>query len=126
MNREILHKGISKTSGKWIEGDLVHDAYNGYKFIEIGIQFDHNYPIEIVEGTDCQFTGKSDKKGKKIFEGDYDKDGNVVVWCENGWEFGALDIPTKEIVINCHACEGNFLFGDHIGDFEVIGNINDK
>ena len=128
MNREILFKGISKSSGKWIEGDLVHNAFNGYHAIKIGIQFEHCYPVEIIEGTDCQFTGTTDKNGKKVFEGDYDADGNIVVWCDrcHGWQFGLLNIPTKEIFTNCHACEGNFLFGDHIGDFEVIGNINDR
>lgn len=71
-----------------------------------------------------QFTGNKDKNGKDVYEGDFDADGNVVVWCEkcNGWEFGALDIPTNEICIPCHRCDGNFFFEDHISDFEVIGN----
>ena len=126
MNREILHKGISKKGGKWVGGDFYHAKQSDQYFIVTEIWPGNANFIQIIPGTDCQFTGTTDKNGKNVFEGDYDKDGNIVVWCENGWEFGALDIPTKEIFINCHACEGNFLFGDHIGDFEVIGNINDK
>jgi hypothetical protein len=71
-----------------------------------------------------QCVGKKDKNGNDVFNGDFDAEGNVVVWCENcnGWEFGALDIPTNEICIPCHRCDGNFFFEDQIGDFEVIGN----
>lgn len=72
-----------------------------------------------------QFIGKKDKHANEIYDGDFDPDGNVVVWCDNcnGWEFGALDIPTNELCIPCHRCDGNFFFEDHINDFEVIGNI---
>ena len=69
--------------------------------------------------------GNKDKNGNEVYQGDFDTDGTVVVWCEkcNGWEFGALDIPTNEICIPCHRCDGNFFFEDQISDFEVIGNI---
>lgn len=72
-----------------------------------------------------QFIGRNDIIGVEIYEGDFDADGNVVVWCENcnGWEFGALDIPTNEIFIHCHRCDGNFFFEDQISDFIVVGNI---
>jgi hypothetical protein len=67
------------------------------------------------------------KDGIKIFEGDYNNEGEVVVWCETcySWQFGALDVPTKDICIHCHFCEGNFFFADVIEYFEPIGTIHD-
>lgn len=72
-----------------------------------------------------QFTGLKDKNGKEIYEGDYDNEGNMIKWCVrcSGWEFAQLDIPTKDVVIKCHRCDGNFFIEDHINSFEVIGNI---
>jgi hypothetical protein len=72
-----------------------------------------------------QFIGHKDIKDVEIYEGDFDCDGNLVVWCDEccGWEFAALDIPTGEVVINYHRCEGNFFIQDIIKEFEVYGNI---
>ena len=73
-----------------------------------------------------EYTGHKDKSGKEIYEGDYDNEGNVVVFCNRcaGWQFGLIDIPTKDLVIDCHACEGNFFFQDHLPEFEIFGNVN--
>lgn len=83
------------------------------------------YPILTHGNKIVQFTGNKDKNGIEIYEGDFDSDGNCVLWCENcnGWEFAQLDVPTKDICIPCHRCDGNFFFEDHINDFEKIGNI---
>ena len=72
-------------------------------------------------------TGFKDVEGKEIYEGDYDHDGHVVVFCNNcaGWQFGHIDIPTKDLAIDCHACEGHFMFRDHVGEFEIIGNTKE-
>jgi len=34
-------------------------------------------------------------------------------------------VPTKDICISCHRCDGNFFFEDHINDFEIVGNVAD-
>ena len=75
-----------------------------------------------------QYTGIDDREGENIFEGDHDKDGNCVVFCErcNGWQFAQIDIPTKDICIPCHCCDGNFMFNDIINQFEITGNIHDN
>jgi hypothetical protein len=115
MKREILFRANRIANNRTYEGVPVK-----LKLYDGGF-------ILINPGTLCQFTGYIDKAGKKVFEGDYDKYGNVVVWCQEcaGWQFGGYDTESKEMFIHCNWCEGNFMFRDHIGDFESVGNVND-
>ena len=135
MRREILFKGKLSYSKEWIEGNLII-AKNGKPYIIPFCVFepdghhliiDSDNPFWVDENTVTQYINQKDKNCKKIFEGDFDNDGNCVVWCDNcnGFEFAQLDVPTKDVCIPCHRCDGNFFFGDHINDFEIVGNIAD-
>lgn len=119
--REILFKGKKEVSIEWIEGFL--------SWIDTRRQRNHfiNNHVVISE-TVCQFTGLTDENGVKIFEGDFDEDGNMVVWCDrcHGWQFAQIDVPTKDIFISCHRCDGNFDFSEHVDDFVIVGNIHDN
>jgi hypothetical protein len=122
MKREILFKGKSINTGEWVESMTIKRKRD-----DIFMEIDENKWIGIEPKSLSQFINQKDKNGKKVFEGDYDADGICIVWCENcnGFEFAQLDITTKYICISCHRCDGNFFFGDHIGDFEIVGNISD-
>lgn len=109
--REILFRGKDDSNGKWIFGYLVDAKHIG----------DWVTSNPVCPETVGQFTGVTDKKGVKIFEGDivngYDavgflKGSDVVSWDTifSGWRFGK-----------------NTLYGSkYISKYEVVGNIHDN
>lgn len=113
MNRQLKFKALYENK--------LHDVY-GISFPELTVKIQFTQDIKADEL--IQFIDKADVNGYEIFEGDYDIDGNCVVWCNNcnSWQFSQLDVPTKDICIPCHACEGNFFFDEHIQEFETVGN----
>lgn len=136
MMREILFRGKA-TSGlnacKWVEGFFVKDfwfpASRGYGIIPADNE--KGGYCEVYPKTVGQYTGLTDKNGKKIFEGDivaqnwYDYDEpsddsfGEVVFCEYDCSFSVMDIEKDGIVPlgRCHA---------YHWEAEVIGNIHDN
>lgn len=138
--REIIFRGKSKNDGEWICGGAVHQTdFYGDKvdrwFIIDGTETFANKigrPIRVIPETIGQYTGLTDKNGKKIFEGDIIKthgnDSYVIKYGEyiprNYCLARYYDKPT----IGFYAYDGErcFQLSTNSRCYEVIGNIHDN
>lgn len=135
--REILFRGKTK-KGKWVEGYYCPCVISGFPALPCIIgkeRLDNGIwePIQVIPESVGQFTGLTDKNGKKIFEGDI-----VVVRHKNGeicsigdvqfscGVFGVEWVHTKESrsLVGVFGQRHNLRrFDDNlIEEFEVVGN----
>lgn len=135
--REILFRGKSVNDGNWVQGSLVvttiePSADNPIKHyhiedMTIGV-FPNGFQSGLSETVDPetvgQFTGLTDKNGKKIFEGD------IVRHYNNGcdvsaFEVGAIRWNEKYACFERTSLPGTVRVHDECR-YEVIGNIYDN
>lgn len=120
--REILFRG-KDIYGKWRYGDLIN-LTNAIKQICNHTQLEHAHSVDIK--TIGQYTGLTDKNGKRIFEGDVCKNtktGKIVSVQWHGTMAGYVWSKRKEN--NQHLFDFGELF--RVCDkYEVIGNIHDN
>jgi uncharacterized phage protein (TIGR01671 family) len=114
--REILFRGKNEDRG-WIYGDLRNYEKSGAKAI-----FSHEllHRVEVAPKTIGQFTGLTDKNGKRIFEGDI---------CKGAW--GTMfQVVYDDCYLGFRAIvkSGLSVSIDYYGldRIEVIGNIHDN
>ena len=123
--REILFRGKSKSinKGEWIYGSFVEDTDLNTCCIR-----DKSLVYELVDReTVGQYTGLTDKNGKKIFEGDiveftnkftHKKGRAEIVFEAFKWKYSGCYYGGNPIVWLC--------IDDTSIEYEVIGNIHDN
>lgn len=84
MARDILFRGKRTDNGRWVEGWYCQKKtghYEGDRFVEemqsiiIASMTGGGYQYAVADpGTICQYTGKHDRNGRRIFEGDIVRD----------------------------------------------------
>ena len=129
--REILYKAKRIDNGEWVYGSYLYTFCEDKDCQIVGIQGEKHWIVEengnifwIDEDTVCQYTGRVDKNGQKIWENDIlvaqldskfpeDETYEQVIWHESGFYtkysdcYEELDKFTTE-------------------NFEVAGNIFDN
>ena len=136
--REILFRAKRKDNKEWMEGFPIRIYDYGGKVWEMH-PFETNFSVScyVIPETICEFTGKVDKNGMKIFEGDIfqleDEIVAVVIFKDGGFwleEYGLCGTWTESGfdecgggygVIECEPIDWYFL-----KDMEIIGNIHDN
>lgn len=147
--REILFRGKRTDNDEWIKGYLhkTDGVGKGYRAFAIQVQDIDSYMCrphshEVQPKTVGQYTGLTDKNGKKIFEGDIVKVGYIekrdfqgvkydseyelieqIVYSEQNACF-MLKIDCQGIPMYRHFSNNNELV--EIKELEVIGNIHDN
>ena len=119
MSREIKFRGLNKRG--WFYGDLVKTHTTDGQFTAIK-ETPYNVnngkfnliPMDIIQGTEGQYTGLEDENGKEIFEGDIVEVGAQFPKKENVFfEKGVFRTETNALAV----------FNDNCS---VVGNIHQE
>ena len=120
LKRDIVFRGKSKSTGEWVEGSLIGNDVIVGKIVEFEEDyFCTEFWYKVDPETVGQFTGMTDKKGKKLFEGDVYSMGEknilyVVIFDKSqfiGKQVGNRSLAGLEYWKS---------------DIEIIGNIHDN
>ena len=127
--REILFRGKRADNGEWVEGGILQTENWVSIFVCKDYQGSMNEPpccdveeYEVIPETVGQYTGLTDKNGKKIYEGDIiqsleTKETAVVQWFPEHFAFMVWCKSSNEV---------GFLYECTKSNIEVIGNIYDN
>lgn len=124
--REILFRGKRKDNGKWAYGYLYIRNDGQYEISFYSKYFDsERFTYDVIPETVGQYTGLTDKNGKKIFEGDilrrayYPYEDVAIEWFDGSFRFREVNKP-KDYGYSCVCCVQNA-----VSNLKIIGNIYD-
>ncbi|MCM1233483.1 MAG: YopX family protein [Ruminococcus flavefaciens] len=108
--REILFRGKRVKDGKWAESCC-----------PLGEMHSGTVTWDFIRETVCQYTGLTDKNGRKIFEGDI-----VKIPFRRDFAVTKFGCPECQYVYQMQG-DGDYIkMGEHGREVEVIGNIFDN
>ena len=124
--REILFRAKRLNNGEWVYGSYVNQYGAHEIYLPDGVASEHGFSrCHVIPETVCQYTGLTDKNGRKIFEGDI---------VEGNSEYFTYTHPYGKVVYD----GGQYLIsfddvledieclGAWANDIEIIGNIYDN
>lgn len=138
--RDILFRGKRVDNGEWIDGCLIWTLERDRYFIR---EQDFGVEVEVIPETVGQFTGLTDKNGKKIFDGDLIKVNEIhehwnqdifqLRFFKGMWTLWADGIDSRYVSFGFffhRAVQNNKFHSDCMcvngSLFEIIGNIHDN
>lgn len=119
--REILFRGKRTENGEWIEGFYAKSGDKHFILIDSGFAFGYVKMKEVIPETVSEYTGLTDKNGKKIFDGD------IMVFCKGAthpFEIKWDGLGWKMFTADGKRIKDSFESGEiqHMQKSEVIGN----
>lgn len=120
--REILFRGKRVENGEWVYGGYygicrITNKDGGFKYEHLMHQ-SNNEPLYMVDPeTVGQYTGLTDKNGKRICEGDIVKTYNEYI--------AVIIFEGAMFLVKCEGYDFQFS-QENCPDIEVIGNIHDN
>ena len=124
--RKIKFRGKTHGNGKWYYGSLVYsDEINAAIYFQIGRGLVKRMEwVYVIPETVGQFTGLTDKKGKRIFEGDILDCGDRVVFVK--WHSYCGTWDSMFIKYSGERCSNGITPSEWKHRAVIIGNIHDN